>query len=138
MTNNEKLRSFAPAVLRFTLVFVYAWFGLSQLVNPESWAAIVPDWATGFSGLEATLIVRLNGTFEVVFSLLLALGLFVRSVAALLFFHLIVIASSFGLTPTGVRDFGLSFATLALALFGEDQWCLGYTREAQKETSKRQ
>lgn len=126
MTNNEKLRSLAPVVLRFTLVFVYAWFGISQLTDPNTWAVIVPDWATSLSGLEGTLIVQMNGGFEVVAALLLALGFFVRYVAVLLFLHLIVIASGFGLSPTGVRDFGLSFATLALALFGEDRWCLGF------------
>lgn len=123
--NSQKLSSYAPLVLRFTLVGVYAWFGSSQLMNPEMWTRVVPDWATTTSGLDALMIVKINGIFEVVASILLALGIAVRYVSILLFFHLIVIAASFGVTnPTGIRDFGLSFATLALALFGQDKWSL--------------
>ena len=75
-------------------------------------------------GMDAAMIVKLNGTFEVIAGFLLAIGFAVRYVSILLFLHLIVIASTFGNSPTGIRDFGLSFATLALALFGQDKWSL--------------
>ena len=45
------------------------------------------------------------------------------------FLHLLVIASDLGISPIGVRDFGLAFATLALALQGEDKWCVMYKGE---------
>ncbi|MEK7187303.1 MAG: DoxX family protein [Patescibacteria group bacterium] len=121
---DQKLSPYAPILLRFTLVLVYAYFGISQLTNPEAWTSLVPSWASELTGLSPTLLVYSNASFEVVASLLLLLGIFVRPVALLLFAHLIVIASGFGLSPTGVRDFGLSFSTLALAFFGQDKWCL--------------
>ena len=122
--NSQKLSSYAPIVLRLTLTAVFAWFGFSQLTDPASWTRIVPDWATSLSGMDAAMIVKMNGTFEVIASFLLALGVAVRYVSVLLFLHLIVIAYTFGNSPTGIRDFGLSFATLALALFGQDKWSL--------------
>jgi len=123
--NSQKLSSYAPLVLRFTLVAVYAWFGSSQLMNPEMWTRVVPDWAITTSGFDALMIIKMNGVFEVVASILLALGIAVRYVSVLLFLHLLVIGGNFGVTnPTGIRDLGLSFATLALALFGQDKWSL--------------
>ncbi len=57
-----------------------------------------------------------NGIFEVVLGTLLAMGFFVRIIAFILALHLIPIALDFGFVPTGVRDLGLSIATLALSL----------------------
>ncbi len=122
--NLEKLPLYAPLLLRFSLSAVFLWFGISQLTDPQTWAGIVPSWATNLSGLDASLIVKMNGIFEVLASILLIIGILVRYVAGLLAIHLFVIASGFGLSPTGVRDFGLAFATLSVALSGEDKWCL--------------
>ena len=121
-----RYQSYAPVVLRLGLVFVFAWFGTSQIMNPREWTALVPSWALSISGMGALTIVHLNGYFEVVAAILLALGLFVRPIAVLLFIHLAVIASHFGLSPIGVRDIGLSLATLSLALFGADEYCLSH------------
>ena len=74
--------------------------------------------------MEAGTIVQLNGWLELILGSLLALGVCVRWVAAFLFLHLVVITSHLGFTAIGVRDFGLSFATLALSLFGDDVYCL--------------
>lgn len=127
MTKN--LPAYAPVVLRFALVLVYIWFAVSQITNAAAWTGLVPSWATGVSGMSAQTIVNLNGWFEVVAGTLLALGVRVRWVAALLFLHLLVITTHLGFTAVGVRDFGLSFATLAVALYGDDMWSLTYKRE---------
>lgn len=118
----QRLQMAAPIVLRLALAAVFAWFGVTQLMNPGAWVGMVPDWATAFSGMPADTIVSLNGVFEVAASALLAAGFLVRWVALVLAAHLFVITTSIGLTPTGIRDFGLSFATLAIALYGNDGW----------------
>lgn len=118
------LPSFAPVVLRLGISAVVMWFGVSQLTNPTMWLGVVPAWATGL-GPSANTIIFLNGIFEVIASILLAVGLFVRPVALLLGLHLLVITHHFGPTATGVRDFGLSFAAFAIALAGEDRWSVG-------------
>jgi uncharacterized membrane protein YphA (DoxX/SURF4 family) len=122
-TNN--LPRYAPLVLRLTLAAVYLWFGFSQLTAPNIWTSMVPEWATGMSGMGAPTIIHLNGVFEIVASILLILGLGVRYVALVLAGHLLVVAYELGWNATGVRDFGLSFSTLALALFGDDEFSLG-------------
>ena len=106
------------------MALVYLYFGYSQLTSGESWTAVVPEWASQLSGLSAATIMQINGTFEIIASITLALGVAVRPVALLLFAHLMVITFNFGFSPLGVRDFGLSFATLAVALRGPDEFCL--------------
>ncbi len=124
MINTHTWPQYAPIVLRLGLTAVFTWFGVSQLVNGAAWVNLVPSWATAVAGLTALDIVHANGVLEVVCALLLGTGIYVRWVAGLLAIHLFVITSHLGLTAVGVRDFGLSFATLATALFGDDIYCL--------------
>ncbi len=121
--NSQKASRYAPVVLRLGLVAVYIWFGVSQIVNSNAWTGLVPGWATGLSGMSAGTIVQFNGWFELVAGTLLAVGIYVRIVAGLLFLHLLVIVSHLGATAIGVRDFGLSMATLAIVLHGDDWLC---------------
>lgn len=74
--------------------------------------------------LEARTIILLNGAFEIIASTLLLLGFYTRITAILLGLHLLTITFSIGFTQTGVRDFGLSIATLAIAINGPDKLCL--------------
>jgi len=130
MFNQKNLPLFAPVVLRLGLSVVMLWFGISQLMNSGMWVGMVPNWAVALSGLEPATIVHLNGVFEVLAGTMLAVGIFTRWVAALLFVHLLIITVDLGMTAVGVRDFGLSFSLLALALFGSDKYCFEYKQEA--------
>lgn len=127
--NTKRFSAYAPVVLRLSLTAVFVWFGVSQLSNAAAWTSLVPEWATGISGMSATTIVQLNGIFEVIAASLLAIGVYAPLVAALLAVHLFVITSHLGMTAIGVRDFGLSFATLSIALFGDDNYCVTYKEE---------
>jgi uncharacterized membrane protein YphA (DoxX/SURF4 family) len=131
--NIQKISSFAPTLLRLSMAAVFAWFGTSQIIKTSSWTALVPSLATSMLGLSAETIVFVNGIFEVIASLLLATGIFIRPVALLLSLHLFGIMASLGNTPTGVRDFGLSCATLAIALFGNDP--LSLARAIKKDSN---
>ena len=70
-------------------------------------------------GFNAVTFVYLNGAAEILLGSLLALGIFLRLVASLLFLHMIAIIIEVGLTPIGVRDIGLAGALLFLALYQE-------------------
>ena len=113
---NMRLSPYAPLVLRLGLSAVVLWFGVSQLIDAESWTIWVPGWVALF-GLTPIAVVYLNGTFEVLFSSVLALGFFARPVAFLLFLHVFGIALLVGINAIGVRDFGIAAGFLALAFW---------------------
>ncbi|MBU6414652.1 DoxX family membrane protein [Patescibacteria group bacterium] len=101
-------------ILRIGLASVFLWFGFSQLIDGVHWVSWVPEWAPAIMHLPPAMIVLANGAFEVICGTMLALGFFVRPVAALLALHLAILVLSIGLTQIGVRDFGLMMANLAL------------------------
>lgn len=108
-------QEFGVHLLRLGIAAVFLWFGFSQLLNSLSWVAIVPEWAVNLLHIPPAMIVLGNGIFEVILGSLLAMGFFVRIVACILALHLIPIAFDFGLVATGIRDFGLIIASLALS-----------------------
>lgn len=116
----ERASAFAPYVLRWGLAAVILWFGSQQLLNSEAWTLWVPSWP-GISSIDPLIIVRLNGIFELVTGLMLVTGFYARTAAFLLFLHLCLIIVDIGIDPTGVRDFGLAAALLAIALHKEQK-----------------
>lgn len=117
------LSKYGPVLLRLALAIVLIWFGTSQLLHPENWTRIVPAWANGIFG-GADTVVHMNGYFEIIMAILLLAGIQVRIVGLILGLHLIAIASNFGLSPTGVRDWGLCLAAFSIFLNGPDAWSL--------------
>jgi uncharacterized membrane protein YphA (DoxX/SURF4 family) len=117
-----KMKFYAPIVLRYSMVVVFLYFSLSQFFQPIQWVAYVPDSITQF--VSAEKVVFLNACFELVLSVLLGLGIFTRTSALLLGLHLFGITLHVGFNPTGARDFGLTLATIAVALYGQDELCL--------------
>ena len=140
MVELKKYQKYAPLVLRIGLSLVFLWFGISQLVNPESFLGYVPSWMYPHDGtmmhehpfqmlhslpLTPHIIIMGNGVFETIFGVLLLLGLFTRIAALLLALHLLGIMAGLGYNDIAVRDFGLIMATVAVFLHGDDEWCLG-------------
>lgn len=121
---DSKTNALAPVVLRFAMVALFLWFGLSQLINPSAWVSWLPEWALSISWLSPTAIVLLNGALETVGGILLAVGFCTRWVALILSLHLFFIAYEIGYNDIGVRDFALAVATLAASLFGADKYTL--------------
>lgn len=111
-------------VLRVGLAVLFLWFGFSQFLDQAAWTSWVPEWAMNLTGLEAEMIVLLNGGFEIAFGVLLALGLYVRPAALLLALHLAFITFEIGLNSVGLRDFAIMMATFALALMPPDPYSL--------------
>lgn len=111
-------------VLRVGLATLFLWFGFSQFLDQSAWISWVPEWAMNLTGLEAEMIVLLNGGFEIAFGILLALGLYIRPAAMLLGLHLAVLVFEIGLSPIGLRDFAIMMASFALALMPPDPYSL--------------
>lgn len=120
----NKLKEFAPVILRIGLALVFLWFGLNQIIKPSDWVGYIPDFVVNMSPLSATTLVYLNGAFEVIFGSLLLLGFFTRVSAFLLFLHMAHITLMVGFDAVGVRDFGLTIATLVIWLNGADFFTL--------------
>ena len=127
----DKLKLFSPVVLRIGIALVFVWFGISQLADPASWTGYVPDYVMSISGLAVTTIVYLNGIFEIIFGSMLLFGLFTRLAALLLALHILDITLIVGFDSTGVRDFGLSIATIAIFLQGVDWFSLDRFRKPE-------
>ena len=108
---------YGPLLLRVGLATVFLYFGISQLLHPEAFVGWLPKEVSMLPFSPRTFVV-LNGGFEVFFGTLLLAGLFTRVSALLLGLHLFGITLSIGFSEIGVRDFGLSVATLALVLLG--------------------
>jgi uncharacterized membrane protein YphA (DoxX/SURF4 family) len=108
-------------VLRLAMAGVYLYFGFSQLFDSVAWTGLVPMWASDMMHVPPAMIVLGNGAFEVVAGALLAAGFWAGPVAVLLAIHLFFIATTFGFSPVGVRDFGLSLATLSLFFLSKEE-----------------
>ena len=110
----DRVSPHAPAVLRVSIGFVFAYFGWTSIVEPGMWAGFVPDWVSALA--DAELLVRAHGVLEVALGAALVLGIGTRAVAAFLCLDLIHIVTLVGWGPTAVRDLGLAGAALALAM----------------------
>ena len=137
----NQYKDYAPVVVRIGISLVFLWFGLHELTDAASFVGWLPDFITNPHGMmmggmqmmhvnfTPLRFVYGNGIFEVVFGLLLLLGLFTRVSAFLLGIHLLGIAFSIGYNEIGVRDFGLTLATFSIFLYGADIWCLDRKRK---------
>ena len=113
------------ALLRISLALVFLYFGISQLTNQTYWIGFVPSFLTT-TFLTATKIVTLNGILEVILGTFLLIGLYTRISSLILSLHLAAITLSIGFNPTGIRDFGLTMATLTIFLSNLDKYTLDY------------
>ncbi len=114
MIPSKSSHEWGMLLLRLGLAILFLWFGFSQLFDGINWVSWVPEWAVNLLHIPPAMIVLLNGAFEVIAGAFLALNIFTRWVAFALELHLLVLVIEIGLTPIGVRDFGLMMATLAL------------------------
>lgn len=122
MPSHVSMQKYAPIILRIGMSLVFFIFAYMQLTDPYNFIGYLPDFLfdTGF----ARQIVYANAIFEILFGLLLILGLFTRLAAFLLAVHLAVITYEIGFRMDGIRDFGLTVATFAIWLNGPDAWSL--------------
>lgn len=110
-------------ILRIGISLVFLWFGITQVLQPLFFAAYVPQWTQSLP-IAIDQLLMLNGIFETIVGAMLLLGILTRLSAALLTLHIALIMISIGFNEIGVRDFGITVATLAVALHGADSFTI--------------
>lgn len=127
-------RDVSKAVLRIGIGLIFLYFGFAQAISPDSWAAYVPSFLSG-GIISANNLVILNSIFELTLGLFLIFGIYTRISSLLLAVHLFFISLSIGFNPIGVRDFGLSVATLVIFLNGPDRFCLDNKKSMRRKAT---
>jgi uncharacterized membrane protein YphA (DoxX/SURF4 family) len=117
----QKLKVYAPSVLRYAMSLVILWFGTQQFITTANWLGYVPDSIITLTHLSRETLVYINGTIEVVGGILLVFGIGTRWVALLLALHLLDIMYMVGYGEIAVRDFGLALSTFAIFMNGPDE-----------------
>ena len=110
-------------LLRITLSLVFLYFGYQQVTSPDNWIGFIPEFLTN-SFLSPNNFVMFNGIMELSLGIFLIIGLYTRFSSFILSIHLLGIAASIGISPIGIRDFGLTIATFVVFLNGVDNYCL--------------
>lgn len=121
---------YAHLILRFTLAFVFVWFGIDAFIHPSYWInAWLPSWLTAVlnnTGVTQTTFLSALGTFELLTGISLASGIFVRIFCIMATLFLVVIALSFGTSEIVVRNVGIIGGLLALFFWpdkrGNSSW----------------
>ena|SRR3989338_857751 len=130
----EENKKYSAAIIRVGVAFVLLWFGINQLVNPESFLGYIPQWlyphdAQMQHGHPMQLMHNIpvpsvhtvlmgNGIFETTAGILLLIGLFTRVTAFIAALHLLVIAFSLGYNDIAIRDIGLAIMAFSLVFSG--------------------
>ena len=120
----KKISLFSPVILRIGISLVFLWFGISQISDPTSWLAYVPQSISDMTHVSIPAIVFLNGLFEIIFGSALLLGFKTRFVSFFLALHILDITYVVGFDSTGVRDFGITIASIAIWMNGMDWFSL--------------
>lgn len=119
----KDLEKYSKPILRVSISLIFLYFGYQQLISPLAWSGYVPNFVLSF-GVSASSLVIFNGLIELIFGVLLFLGLFTRLSSLILAINLFLIMFSLGFNEVSVRDFGLALATLVIFLNGLDEYCL--------------
>ena len=109
------MKKYATLVLRVGLAAVLFWFAVNQLISPDDWSGLVPEY---LSFIDPTTVIYANAVFELILGITIIIGLFTRIFALLFGLHLIPIIISLGYGPSAARDVGLMLAAFSLALSG--------------------
>ena len=117
-----KNKEYSIVIVRVGLSLVLLWFGINQIINPESFLGYVPQWL--FQSPSVHLILMATGVFETIIGFLLLIGIYTRIVALIAALHLLSIALSLGYNDVAIRDLGLTAMAVSLIFSGAGELSL--------------
>ncbi len=114
------MEDYGKLILRLGLGIVFLYFGISQLIAPQRWIDLIPEFNFIYmNDIFKQKMVLLNGIFDCLIGIFFILGLFIKIVSLLATLHLIsIFLFSLGFTPSGFRDLGLALASSSLFFLG--------------------
>ena len=121
-----KLQRYTKPLTRLSISFLFLWFGLNQIFDPQNFIGYLPEFILQLNN--PFLFVMGNGIFETLVAVLLLVGIGVRSVSFVLIIHLLSIIITLGYNDIAVRDFTLMLITMIVMIGGKDQWCLNFKK----------
>jgi len=110
--------------LRIGLGGVFLWFGIDKFFNPVFWTKWIPDWFGAVLPVDVFTFVYALGVFETFIGLLVLIGFYTRIAAGLAGVSLFGIIASWGLNEIMIRDTGLLFLALGIAVSGPGHWSI--------------
>src|SRR3989344_969839 len=121
-----KNKDYSIFIVRMSLALVLLWFGISQLINPESFLGYIPQWMHehplqlmhNIPKPSVHVVLTFNGIADTLLGLLLLMGFYTRLTAFIAALHLLSIAFSLGYNDIAIRDFGLSLMALSVVFSG--------------------
>lgn len=121
----DKVSDLATLAARVSLGFVFAWFGVQELLQPAMWAGYIPLLSPK-SGLAVGLIVA-HGWLLLLLSVSLVLGVVPRlgaAVGAVLMAQIVITLGLQGVSALVVRDVGVMGLALALMARPHTRWTI--------------
>ena len=111
-------------LLRIGLGGIFTWFGIDKFFHPKFWSAYMPGWFSGLLPTDPISFMYVMGVFEVVVGLAVLLGFFTRIAAGISAAFLFGLIASLGLNEIMIRDVGLMFLALGIAVLGAGSFSL--------------
>lgn len=109
-----------PLVMRFSLSFVFLWFGINEILNPRYWSGYVPQMAIEISPIPILSLVQGHGAVLVFLGICFFIRFRLQYTGALALLVLLSIIGGLismnGFDEVVVRDIGLFGLALAIWL----------------------
>ena len=106
--------------MRFSLGFVFLWFGISEILNPRYWSGYVPQMAIELLPIPILPFVQMHGAVLVFLAICLIFRFYLKYVGVLAILVLLSIIGGLismnGFDEIVVRDIGLFGLALAIWL----------------------
>ncbi len=118
-------------LLRLGLGGVFLWFGIDKFVHPEIWLNYIPEWFPML--VSEGLFINLLGIVESLIGFFVLVGFYSQIAAGIAALMLIPIIFSLGYNEIMVRDVGLFFLAVGIAVLGSGRYSLIGIHGGRKE-----
>lgn len=106
----------AKWLLILGLVFVFGDFGFDKFIHPDIWIGWLPNWMDNLGGLPKDAWLKLIGSAELLFAVLLLIPVkrVQQTGVILIILHLLGVLTQVGWNDTAVRDISIMISAIAV------------------------